>query len=136
MKLSIIAETDKVILGGSLESVTQALKLAQAGQKVCLIAQETFLGSDIALALDYETEEKKLLHPDEFKRELEERCLEQGITLFYFMWPVDSKRLEDGRILLRIASKGGLFAVLCHDILDYRGKVEDLSYRAYAKRPE
>lgn len=148
MYIPVIEENDCVILGGDSRALKKAFALADAKKGVTLLVRDTFLGTDLCAENGYEIlgvwknmlpeqlfVEKDLLHPDRFKRYLEEKCVEKGIRFFYFMWYID--RMKEGdRQLLRVASKGGVFGILCDELIDMRREIQDLSYRAYVRRKE
>lgn len=148
MYIPVIEENDYVILGGSCEALEKAFALADTGKGVTLIVRDTFLGTDICAENGYELHgmwknvlpdqlfvEKGQLHPDRFKRYLEEKCAEKGIRFFYFMWYIDCLE-KDGRKFLRIASAGGLFGIACDELIDMRYETQDISYRAYVREKE
>lgn len=148
MYIPVIEDNDCVILGGNSRALKKAFALADAQKGVTLIVRDTFLATDICAGNGYEISEawekrlpdqlfteKRQLHPDRFKRYLEEKCAEKGIRFFYFMWYVD--RMKTGnRQLLRVASKGGIFGILCDTLIDMRQEIRDISYRAYVREGE
>ncbi len=148
MRIPIIGQADHVILGGSVGALEKAFFLSSHGKKVVLAVSDTFLGTDICSTNRYHVPdemkrkfpehvfmENGMLHPDRLKRYLEAQCREKGIRLFYFMWLVDHIEV-DGQILVRTASKGGMFGIFCKELLDMRTETKDISYQAYVKYPE
>ncbi len=145
MGTKVIYRADTVILGGSAGALEEAFDRADRGERVAMIVRDTFLCTDICAGNRYRltgTQKERLpktlflgngcLHPDRFKRYLEEQCHKMGIRLFYFMWYVDCTEREGG-LLVRAAAKGGLFGVACREAVDMREETEDLSYQAYVK---
>lgn len=145
MDIPVIYSADSVIAGGSARALEEAFHRAKKGERVAMIVRDTFLCTDICAGNRYrlaEAQKERLpktlflengcLHPDRFKRYLEEQCRKMGIRLFYFMWYVDCMEREEG-LLVRAASKGGLFGIACRTVSDMREETEDLSYQAYVK---
>ena len=145
MSISIIYQADHVIVGGSGEALAEAFRLADRGERVAMIIRDTFLCTDVCAGNRYRLEGARkqwrdrlpgelflsngLLHPDRFKRYLEEQCIRKGIRLFYFMWYLDCVK-EGEELLARAASKGGLFGIRCKQVTDLREKAMDISYQA------
>lgn len=149
MSISIIYQADHVIVGGSGEALAEAFRLADRGERVAMIIRDTFLCTDVCAGNRYRLEGARkqwrdrlpgelflsngLLHPDRFKRYLEEQCIRKGIRLFYFMWYLDCVK-EGEELLARAASKGGLFGIRCKQVTDLREKAMDISYQAYVRK--
>lgn len=130
MRVSIIQETDYVLISGTVEAMKEAFRLREAGYKVLILTEDTFLAPDICAFQCYEvTKEmeqslpgyvhnKRLLHPDSFKRYLEEECGKAGVKLLYFAFPVAFFEQENDRILLA-AAKGGIFGIRCKYVFSF-----------------
>ena len=89
MSISIIYQADHVIVGGSGEALAEAFRLADRGERVAMIIRDTFLCTDVCAGNRYRLEGARkqwrdrlpgelflsngLLHPDRFKRYLEEQ---------------------------------------------------------------
>ncbi len=80
--LPILKYVDTAILGGTSAAVEIALKCTREGEKTLLLLQESFLGTDRAIALDY----PEGMTPDAYTLELERRCTENGVELLYGVW--------------------------------------------------
>lgn len=146
MNISVIYQADHVIVGGTGKALAEAFRLADRGEQVAMIIRDTFLCTDVCARNRYRLEgvrlqwrdrlpgelftDNGLLHPDRFKRYLEDQCIRKGIRLFYFMWYLDCVK-EGESLLARAASKGGLFGIQCSQVTDLRESVRDLSYQAY-----
>lgn len=149
MSISIIYQVDYVIVGGTGKALAEAFRLADRGERVAMIIRDTFLCTDVCAGNRYRLEGTRqqwrdrlpgelflsngLLHPDRFKRYLEEQCIRKGIRLFYFMWYLDCVK-EGEELLARAASKGGLFGIRCRQVTDLREKAMDISYQAYVRK--
>lgn len=127
--LPILKTVDVVILGGSLAAVEKALACAAQGNTTAMILQESFLGTDRCMTLDY----PEGTTPDNYKKELEHRCADSGVELIYMSWLLDIQPGE-GRTCLRIGGKFGIAGVLAGEVLDYRTDWQDASYRAWLTR--
>lgn len=124
MRAAIIQETDYVLISGTVEALKEAFRLREAGYKVLILTEDTFLASDICACDRYEVtgemeqflpgyvHNKGLIHPDSFKRFLEEECRKAGVELLYFAFPVAFFEQENDRIFLT-AAKGGMFGIRC-----------------------
>lgn len=131
--IPVLAETDIVISGGSLEDILTARKLAEEGEKVLLALPESYLLPELWDTFHFEAtpgmraffpEEIRrgnLILPDEGKKYAEDFCLRQGIQLLYGVYFLDACCFED-RKCLRFGAKGGVFAVLCREWRESSGK--------------
>lgn len=131
--IPILAETDIVIPGGSLDDILTARKLAEKGEKVLLALPESYLLPELWDTFRFEftsgTEDffpeeirrGNLLLPDAGKKYAEDFCLSQGIELLYGVYLLDACSLE-GRKCVRFGAKGGVFAVLCRELQEPSGK--------------
>lgn len=131
-RLPILYRADTVILGGSTQSVEEALRLTRSGVRVVLITESSFLGTEICMTADY----PEGVIPDELKKELEEKCLSAGVTLLYQCRYLDSLILEQGGRTVRLAGKFGLAGVDAGEVLDLRLQFRDRTYRALLSHKE
>lgn len=132
----IIEETEYAVIGGGRKAAARALRLAAEGKQVVILAEGTCLAEDLCGANRYDLTDwgkaqglelpEGLPTPDLFQRALEEKCAQMGITFLYFVKYVD-KRRTNGKILLRIAGKGGLYGVLCSVCEDCRERMRQES---------
>lgn len=130
MKIPVILTTEYVLMGATLQALQEAFQLRREGKRVAIVTRDTFPASDICATGCYHPApelkallpdsvfQKGLLHPDSFKRMLEEACEKEGITLLYFTWLVEAAETEKGRLVLG-ASKGGLLGIACQQIIIY-----------------
>lgn len=130
MKIPIILTTEYVLMGATLQALQEAFRLRREGKRVVLVTKDTFPASDVCATGCYNPApelkallpdsvfHKGLLHPDAFKRMLEEACEKEGITLLYFTWQVELADTEKGRLVLA-ASKGGLLGIACEQIMTF-----------------
>lgn len=131
-KLPLLKETEYVIVSGTLLALEKAFLLAEQGKQVLLAAPETCLAPEIFDTFRFAVQEKEgaffpeelikggLLCPDPAKKYLERRCREAGVELLYGVRPVDCLPVpgQEGKKLLRLAAKGGLYGVLCACVLE------------------
>lgn len=127
-KIPIIKRVKNCIPGGNWSAVSRALFLAEEGRRVMLVTSATYLCEDICDSLLYYLEElpadlyervKELeqihdgykLHPDRFKRYLEELCDTNSIEIIYNARVVDFFPIEEGN-LVRIGGKFGLAGII------------------------
>lgn len=126
----ILADAELCILDGSPEALRFAGERAGRGKRVLVAVKETYLGGRMCAGLAYEADaamrgffpedviKNGFLQPDAAKRYMEDWCLDRGIRILYGIYPVDCQRQEgDGRRLLRVAAKGGLFGIRCRELL-------------------
>lgn len=147
MRLPIIGEVDYVILGGRIEALQEAFRLSESGKNVAVVSTGTYLAEDICDTERYfltETWngiaelpkelffENGMLHPDRLKRYLETLCKKMGIRLFYFMKKIDIQKWES-KTLVRLASKGGAFGLICQEVKDFSRKSPDISYQVFVR---
>lgn len=126
-RMPILNNVDTAILGGTTAAVETALRYAGEGGKTLLVLQESFLGTDRCMALDY----PEGVTPDAYKLELERRCTEAGVELLYGAWVLDILSAEDGQRLIRIGGKFGVAGIVARDVLEYRVCWTDETYRAW-----
>ncbi|MDO4293925.1 MAG: FAD-dependent oxidoreductase [Eubacteriales bacterium] len=128
METYIIEEADYVLLGATRAALEKAQQLCGRAT-VLIVTESTCLAEEICDTCRYEEPEPGFL-PDRFQLALEEKCDALGIRLLYFLKYVDQLRL-DGRILVRVAAKGGLYGILCRELLDFRQELEAEHYAAW-----
>ena len=138
-------ETTYLITGNTLEAVKRSVCLAQQGKAVLLAVEETFLAADTGSFLNCESRaewraffpdslwENGYLHPDGYKKYLEQLCREQGAAFLYGLYFVDAVPAEMGGIEVRFASKGGLYGVRCqyHEAYGPEKNSEKTAYAAW-----
>jgi ribulose 1,5-bisphosphate synthetase/thiazole synthase len=143
--ISLIAEADVAVIGGSMAGIASALRFAQSGKSVIILEQRTYMGREFTATLrpwvrigndkrslpdwlklilqECQTGEASVgksipMHPDRFKIALEDLLLQKGIRFLYATLPIElltSNGQLDGVI---VANKSGRQAVLCKTIID------------------
>lgn len=124
-----IWDTEYLFAGNTFKEVYKAVTLAQQGKKVILAVEETYLAKDICGTCQYHRNEvpegffpsecfkEELLIPDKCKGYLEDICLRAGVEFYYGLYYFDRIReRETGRLLIRFASKGGIYQILCDKV--------------------
>jgi ribulose 1,5-bisphosphate synthetase/thiazole synthase len=126
--ISVLAEKEIVILGGSFAGIACAVELAKGGQQVMIIEPRTYLGREltaplrpwldlsssdiphcpelIQYAIQQSWEETCAegtthlsLHPDRLKRALEDKLIAHGVALIYASLPVAIVKKDSGKQL-------------------------------------
>jgi len=145
-------EVDLLVVGGTTAAVAGALEAASSGLRVALVADETYLGQDLAGAFQLWPDEKDPLiaeafaasggvpaRPAALKRALESALLRAGIPFLYGCQPVgilrDTADAPRGAVF---AARTALFAVRAPRILDASlfGSVARLAGLATVARPD
>lgn len=138
--IPLIGEADICIVKGTIKAVQYACKMAKRGKKVILAVKEIYLGEDYNGSFRYElskdiqekfpgkVKKNGFLQPDAFKVFLEEECIACGVQLIYGVSLLDVQKNEEknhpcSKTLL-VAGKGGIFRILCNQILDQKQQIK------------
>jgi ribulose 1,5-bisphosphate synthetase/thiazole synthase len=141
--LPVLFEADAVVVGGSFAGVSSALKLAEAGRRVVVIEQRTYLGRELtatlrpwlaasalggaargafeAAAVEGPTRfggDDAPLQPDKLKAGLEELLFAHGVELLYATLPIAVLERDGVAMGLVVANKSGRQAIRCRAVLD------------------
>lgn len=142
--IPLIGEADICIVKGTTKAVQYACKMAKQGKKVILAVKETYLGEDYCGSFQYElskdiqekfpekVKKNGFLQPDAFKLFLEEECIACGVQLIYGVSLLDVQKNGEKNHhyskFLRVAGKGGIFGILCNQVLDQRQHIRNPFY--------
>lgn len=130
--IPVLSNTDVVIPGGTLRDIQKAGELAGQGKSVllalpqsCLVpeAADTFcfdLTPEMRRFFPERTGRGNLLLPEEGKKYAEDFCTANHIDLLYGVYLLDCCSHE-GKLCLRLGAKGGVFAVLCRELIPSAG---------------
>ena len=88
-KIPVAYTVDVVVVGGSTAAVAAAVSVAQTGAKVFLVAQETYLGEDVAGNYRYWN-----THPDALKTVLGKKLWANGLPV-----PLKFKQTLDNELI-------------------------------------
>ena len=125
-------DVDILVVGGTCAAVAAALEASAAGRRVALLADETYLGTDLAGAFHlwpsgndpllsgaFSSCAENPARPAALKRYLETRLLEAGIPFLFGVRPVGLLRGKSGELHGAVfAARTALFAVLAPSIID------------------
>ena len=133
-QIPIIAETDILVVGGTVAAVAAAVAAATAGKKVYLLAQMPYLGDDICGTCNYEKGEpcietpsliqkifvgKELPLPLHVKTELENQLIFNEIPFLYSTYVteliINEKKQITGAV---IVNRSGRQAIKTNTIID------------------
>lgn len=141
--IPVLFETDVLVIGGGLAGVAAAVELAKGGKSVVLIEKQTFLGYEVGawlrpwftyrmaaenlmkawLPMDEASSEQYLedkvipIHPDAFKRKLEDRLEEAGVDFLYMTQVMECFK-QDGQYQVIVGNKSGRQAIYARCIID------------------
>lgn len=133
--LPITESMNYVILGGNLEAVKHALFVSKHEEKVLLVTDRTYLAEEVCDTLSYE-EQGEDVHPDSFKRDLENKLIHAGIKLLYSTYVLKIAK-RDRRQVVYVGGKFGVFMIEYQNLLDCRNLKDCKSsscYRAFIQK--
>lgn len=131
-KLPVVYQVDLVVIGGSTAGVAAAVKAAQSGAEVFLVAQEPYLGEDICGTYRYWRDDKeyasnleKLLFTDGLptpmyvKRTLDQQLIENKVGYLYSSYVTDIIIDEKDQLAgVIISNRSGRQAIIAKMVID------------------
>ncbi len=119
--IPVLARTELLLTGGSVQTVERALRYRMQGRRVLIAAPFACLGGEgERIGNEPGVVEKKLLEtPDVWKKRLEDTCEQAGIEVLYGIREIgeDADPEEPGRSLFLAACKSGMYAISCIRVL-------------------
>ncbi len=119
--IPVLARTELLLTGGSVQTVERALRYRRQGRRVLIAAPFACLGGEgERIGNEPGVVEKKLLEaPDVWKKRLEDTCEQAGIEVLYGIREIGegADPEEPGRSLFLAACKSGMYAISCIRVL-------------------
>ena len=129
IEVPVIAQSDVLVIGGTLHAVALALDLRQAGLAVHLATPYSYFGEDLCATLDLQSPKdadyRRLmgtdatLRPTEIKSRLDKALIDAGIAFLFEMRPVRPMRDAAGALCGALfADRGGFHAIAAKVVVD------------------